>query len=255
MGSCAWCPDGMRTSLLALIVALPACKTDQPARSENTVAMAPSATAPRRAKLPALTRTNALVVHVQLRAEMAWNDATSANTSDAWDLAADLFQRALASCRADCRELAYSEVLARKNAVMTDPSLRPPAEKPTSPVPLPARIEAMVDAADQYIAASPPDDPDALGAAFIAGQQYNNYGWIDESTTRFANVILTKPTEDVALYSANLMLDAFNRSERWDEMLQWARDLQANTVLMATHPELAELVADLLARAARAGRQ
>jgi hypothetical protein len=47
------------------------------------------------------------------------------------------------------------------------------------------------------------------------------------------------------------MLDAFNRSERFDDLLRWARDLQANAALMATHEDLAELVADILARAAR----
>lgn len=239
---------------LSTLPALVACKTDGTPRDSNadpSVAHTTS-TAPRRAKLPVPTKTNALVIGVQLRAERAWSDATESNTPDAWDLAAELFQRARGSCRADCRELAYAEVLSRANAIKADPLSRPTGEKPTTPVPLPARVEAFVDAADRYVATAPSGDYEAVGVSFLASKQYNDYGWIDESTTRFANIALGSPTEDVALYSANLMLDAFNRSERFDELVQWARQLQANAALMATHTELAELVADILARAARA---
>jgi hypothetical protein len=240
---------------LALIAtpALIACKTDPaPAASDRKPLANTTNARPRQAKLPAPTNTNALIIGVQLRAEMAWNDATAANTPEAWDLAADLFARAYAACRVDCRELAYADVLARSNALKTDPMLVRPAEKPTTPQPLPARVEAFVDAADTYAATAPPGDDDAIGVSFLAGQQYNDYGWIDESTTRFATIVIANPTHEVALYSANLMLDAFNRSGRYDDLLRWARDLRANAALMAAQPELAELVQNLIDRAGRA---
>ncbi len=244
----------MRFALLLVVLA--ACKTDPaPAANDHTPTRSPIANTThgrsRQAKLPAPTNTNALVIGVQLRAEMAWNEAAAANTSESWDLAGDLFQRALAACRVECRELAYAMVLARSNAIKADPSLVRPVEKPTEPQPLPARVEAFVNAADDYVASAKAGDDEAIGVSFLASQQYNDFGWVDESTTRFASIVAANPTHDVALYSANLMLDAFNRSGRYEEMLRWARDLQANAALMATHAELAELVADLLARAAR----
>lgn len=238
---------------LVALPALVACKPDSPppARADRAVANTSNAR-PRQATLPALTNTNALIIGVQLRAEMAWNDATAVNTPEAWDLAADLFARAAAACRVECSELAYATILARSNAIKSDATLVRPDEKPTEPQPLPVRVEAFIDAADSYVATAPAGDEDAIGVSFLAGQKYNDYGWIDESTTRFGTIVLANPTAEVALYSANLMLDAFNRSERYDDMLRWARDLQANAALMAAYPELAELVAELLARAARA---
>lgn len=198
------------------------------------------------------TKTNALIIGVQLRAEMAWNDATAQGTAEAWDLAADLFQRSRDACTTECSELAYTTVLARKNALAVDPAIVKPVEKPVTPQELPARVESFIDAADAYVASAPPGDDDAIGVSFLAGRQYNDYGWIDESTTRFASIVLASPTHEVALYSANLMLDAFNRSERYDELVQWARELSANAALMAAQPELAEVVAQILSRAGRA---
>lgn len=247
----------MRNALpLAAVIAVyvvSACKTD-PAPSTKTAPLVVNTTiaAPRQAKLPAPTTTNALIIGVQLRAEMAWNDATAQNTPEAWDLAADLFLRARDACRVDCRELAYATVLARSNAMKLDPSLAVPDERPTEPQPIPARVESFIDAADAYVASVPPGDDEAVGVSFLAGQQYNNYGWVDESTTRFADIVQANPTHEVAEYSANLLLDAFNRAGRYDELLQWARTMQTNAALMATHAELAQLVADLLSRAARA---
>jgi hypothetical protein len=236
----------------SLLILLAACKTDPAARSETarTELANTSNARPRQAKLPLPTKTNALVIGVQLRAEMAWNDASAANTSESWDLAADLFARSRDACVRECDELAYATVLARKNAIAADRSIVRPVEKPTTPQEIPARVEAFIDAADAYVAMAPGDD-DAIGVSFLAGTQYNDYGHVDESTTRFASIVIANPTHDVALYSANLMLDAFNRSERFDDLLRWARDLQANAALMATHEDLAELVADILARAAR----
>ncbi len=245
----------MRIIPALAVLSLVACKTDSASveRGSGDRAVANTSSArPRQAKLPLPTRTNALIIGVQVRAEMAWNDATAANTPESWDLAAELFQRALAACRDDCTELAYAMVLARKNAIANDRSIVRPAEKPTEPQELPARVEAFVDAADTYVATAPSGDDEAVGISFLASQQYNDYGWIDESTTRFATIVLANPSHEVALYSANLMLDAFNRSGRYDDLLRWARDLSANAALMAAQPELAELVATILARAAGA---
>lgn len=238
----------MRTSLL--VIALAACKTDPAPAPAATVAS--SDPLPRRAKLPALTRTNALVVGVQLRAESAWNDATAMNTADAWDLAADLFARSRDACPRECSDLAYAAVLARKNAIAADASLVRPVEKPTSPEEMPERVVAFIDAADAYAASAPAGDSEAAGISFLAGKQFNDYGYVDESTTRFADIVRANPTHDVALYSANLLLDAFNRSERYEDLVAWARTLQGNAVLMASHAELAEVVAQILARAAGA---
>jgi hypothetical protein len=236
---------------LVLVASLVACKADPPAARDVTNRASETAFAPRRAKLPAPTRTNALVIGVQLRAEIAWIDATAANTPEAWDLAADLFTRSRDACLRDCAELAYATVLARSNALKADPTIVRPVEKPTTPQPMPARVEAMIDAADAYVATAPAGDSDAIGVGFLAGQQFNDYGYVDESTTRFAAIALENPTHEVALYSANLLLDAFNRSERYEEMLRWARMFRDTPALMATHSELAEIVRMLLAREAR----
>jgi hypothetical protein len=237
--------------LVASVASLVACKADPPAARDVTNRASETAFAPRRAKLPAPTRTNALVIGVQLRAEIAWIDATAANTPEAWDLAADLFTRSRDACLRDCAELAYATVLARSNALKADATIVRPVEKPTTPQPMPARVEAMIDAADAYVATAPAGDSDAIGVGFLAGQQFNDYGYVDESTTRFAAIALENPTHEVALYSANLLLDAFNRSERYEEMLRWARMFRDTPALMATHSELAEIVRMLLAREAR----
>lgn len=239
--------------LLAAALTLLACRSDPPPPQTAANRPAPTTIAPpRQATLPAPTISNALIIGVQLRAEAAWNDATLAETSEAWDLAADLFARARDACTSDCGELAYATVLARAKALDADPTSARPEDKPTEPQPLPPRVEALIDAADVYVASASPGDDDAIGVSFLAGRQFDAYGWIDESTTRFATIVLAHPAHDVALYSANLLLDALNRSGRYDELVRWARDMSANAALMAAHTELAELVAEILARAARA---
>lgn len=238
----------MRVLLLLALTSFAACKPDPaPARSEAVPVIA-AATPARHATLPAPTRTNALHIAVQLRAEQAFADASASDTSEAWDLAADLFARARDACTADCSELAYATVLARANALKGDET-NVPDEKPTTPQPLPARVEALIAAADTYVAGASPGDDDAVGVAFLAGREYNDFGWIDESTTRFGALVVAHPTHEVALYSANLLLDAYNRSGRFEDLVRWARDLAANATLMATHAELAETVHDILARA------
>jgi hypothetical protein len=229
----------MRTLLVATF--LVGCRPDP------TPAPVTSAVVKRQAKLPFVTARNIVPVTTHLRAESAWTHAESADTLDAWDTAADLFSQARDECTSDCTELAYAAVLARANAIKHDPTLERPEEKPTEPQPIPARIESFITDADAFVEAAP-DNEEAPGVAFLAANRFDDYGWIDESITRYGDIIDNHATHDVSEYSANLLLDALDRAGRYEELVQFARMLAANVALMAAHPDLADLVQNILAR-------
>jgi hypothetical protein len=239
----------MHTCALIAVTLLTACRPDS-APNERPISTAKRGATPhpRKAKLPVLTKSNVLPVTTQLRAESAWKFATEADTLQAWDAAGDLFTQARDECTSDCSELAYSAVLARSRAVSHDPSLERQGEKPIDPQPIPQRVEALISASDAYVATVPGSDESA-GVAFLAGKAFNDYGWLDESVARFGTLVEHHPTHEVSEYSANLLLDAFNRRERYDELVQFARMFAANPIFMGAHPDLAETVRAILRQA------
>ncbi|MGE0546124.1 MAG: hypothetical protein AB7O24_00110 [Kofleriaceae bacterium] len=191
--------------------------------------------------------------------EAAVLDAERLGTPAAWDLAADKLARLLAACTIDCRDLAVRLLKARRTALQLEPkpdeSQRKTAEDgetplfPLEPTPLPARVEAMIDAADELERLAASDDPELAGARFIAATAYNRYGWNDESAMRFEKIISSHPASELSEYAANLLLENLNRTGQYEELKRWARKLLADDAFMAGKSDLRETLIRIVAAA------
>ncbi len=175
----------------------------------------------------------------------AWSRAENSKNPADWDEAAAAYERELESCAEDCRELAYAIVLARQNALSADPIEPPPGDEP---VPMPPRVQAMVAALDRYVALADPSDPDLAGMKFLAGSALRRWHQPD-AIARLEAVLREHRGDPTAEYSANLILDALNRSGRTDEMKQLVQELLADSAFLIGKDELRETLERIRERA------
>jgi len=234
-----------RFTLLAILAMVAACKADRaPPTSTAAGSADASSRAPRSAKIvvpqvkPAAARD---------RAVQAWKDAEQAATAERWDEAAERYGDVVKDCTApslECRDVAYKAALARGHAARLEGIPKPTLAG--SPIPMPARTQAVADAADRFIELAGPDDPEVPGMRFLAAASYSRYGWDDTALPRFEAVLRSHPTHDVAEYAANLLLDTLNRAQRYDELRLWTKVLLADEALLAAKPQLRALLQRLI---------
>lgn len=167
---------------------------------------------------------------------VTWSAAEAAHTAEAWDAAADNYERELVWCTTDCAETAYTVVLARKNALSAAPITPPEGD---APVPVPPRVQAVVDAIDGYVAVADPSDPDLPGMKFLAGAALTKWRQPD-ALDRLADVLRNYRDAEVAEYAANILIDALLRADRGPEVRALVDELLADTAFLATKPELRE---------------
>jgi tetratricopeptide (TPR) repeat protein len=223
--------------LLAVSLTLVACKESPrpaPAQATRVGADGPA----RMVKLDGLVRPAPSMMPAAERADTAWAEAERLATAAAWDAAAERYAELVRRCKApsdECREVAYAMVLARKNAMAADPV---ETTDPTRPTPLPARVEAFVDACDAYANRTTSSDPELPGLQFLAASEYRKFGLDDDAIPRFEALVSTFPEHEVAEYAANLMLDALNRAGKYDELKRWAAQLLGQDALLSGKPDL-----------------
>lgn len=220
--------------ILLVVVALGACegKPKEPAKAATPIAVTPARHAPAPPSLPPVERPATYKLD---RDVFMWSFAEARDTADAWEAAAESFERELASCTADCADTAWAAVLARKNALRVEP-IKPPAEDaPTEP--LPARVQAVVDAIDQYVAIADPTDPQVGNARFLGASAM--YRWRQPDAIERLEAILRDHRDlEVAEYAANQLLDTLMRLGRMDELRAWALELLADATFLAGKDEL-----------------
>jgi hypothetical protein len=170
-------------------------------------------------------------------AETAWTAAEASPTPELWDAAADHFARAIASCHGHphCVELAYAECLARANAVRIEDAAIPEGE---APVPLPPRVDAMVDAMDRFVDLAP-DSEEAPGMRFLAARTYWKHRHLNDATIARLEVLVFAPEPvEVTEYSINLLLDTLIRLDRIDDLRRVVDRLLADHARIAAFPDI-----------------
>jgi hypothetical protein len=218
-------------ALATLLIAI-ACDTHRVAPVPTPAAAPAQRSAARTAVRPSLPSTAAV-----------WAFAEATATAEAWSAAADAYALERARCTEHCSELAYAVVLARKNA-MEASGITPPAGD--APADLPPRVQALVDAFDDYVARAEPNDPDAAGMKFLAAATLNRWHQ-PEALDRFEAILGGDRSDETVEYAANLLLDTLNRAGRYDEMLAWVDALLADTAFLAGKDELRETLEHLRA--------
>lgn len=188
-------------------------------------------------------------------AEQAWSAAEAepdlAKQTDLWERAALAFGE-IDGAPVDAkvkRDAAHAAILAWKNALNVDPRVKqapPPAKdgidwKP-APQPLPAREQKLIAAFDRYVAYVDPADPEVPNVLFLKANIYRRYDQFDLAIPIFRSLVDRYPRHEVAGYSANLLLDSYNRLQQYDQLLALADRLAKDSAFLRDREDLAQTV-------------
>ena len=188
-------------------------------------------------------------------AEQLWTEAVNegdpAQASVAWERAAEAFIDVADAGKVTKPEqaaAAHAALLALKNALAVDPKLKVPGSDPSvdpdklpSPRPIPLREQKLLHVIEVYRKFDSTSD-DAIGAMFLRANLLRRHDHLDEAIAAFLEILANHRTHEVAEYSANLLLDSYNRLRKYDELVALGEKLRADTKFLANRPELAETV-------------
>jgi TolA-binding protein len=156
-------------------------------------------------------------------AELLW-------VREQWRAAADQYTRVAEKDPAGkfARDAAYAAVLARKNALGhqagTDGGAI--AAKPFSP-----DEQALLTAFDLYLQVVPAA-PERAKIEFQKARMHYEHNLFDQAVPLFAHVVEAYPSEEIAIYSANLLLDSLNVQGRTKRVREWVTRFRNNPDLM-----------------------
>lgn len=132
------------------------------------------------------------------------------------------------------KDAAYAAVLGWKNALQVDDEgLGPDAKKAHAekqadegkgkkqePRPIPEFQGKMIAAFDTYIKYVP-DAPELPVIRYRKARIYYEYNHFEEASKLFQDVVEKHPNHELAIYSANLLLDSLNALGRTKEVVSW----------------------------------
>ncbi len=179
-------------------------------------------------------------------AELIWSRAETEKNlrlqTEMWENAAVAFTDVVKGGKVDAKlmkEAAYAAVLGWKNALNVDPRIKQQADKVEdinkdfdkipAPKPIPPREEKMLAAFDIYINyIKDPKDDELVGMKFLKANIYRRYNQFDKAIPLFMDILDHHRQHETAEYSANLLLDTYNRLGKYDEMLALVDKLDAD---------------------------
>lgn len=125
----------------------------------------------------------------------------------------------------DAKEAAYAAVLAWKNALNIDDQGPPPETKGDkgnkfAPITIPEHQKKFISALDTYIKYVP-DSPDLVKIKYRKARIFYEYNHFDEAVTYFEDIVEHHSKDELAIYSANLLLDSLNIQGKHKEVVKW----------------------------------
>jgi len=102
----------------------------------------------------------------------------------------------------------------------------------------PAR-QKLVEACERYLKHQPKGDK-WVEIAYKAARLHYQHNAFGEASDLFTRIALDHPAHELAEYSANLVLDAYNLLGDWRNVNGWAKRFYANRALVDAHPRLKE---------------
>ena len=196
--------------------------------------------------------------HSFFLAEQAWTRAEALKTEAAWETAAVAFTTAVRTGKLGAaleKEALYAALLAWKNTLATaDVKVKAPEVVGTTDAvtPLSAKETRMIDAFDLYIARiQDPNDPDVPDLKFLKANIYRRYNQFDKAIPLFEDILAKHRQHETAEYAANLLLDTYNRMQRYDEMLVLVDKLDGDKKFLEGKEELTSTMAKIKAQSMR----
>ncbi len=202
-------------------------------------------------------------------AELIWSRAENEKNprlqTEMWENAAVAFTDVVKGGKLDpklTKEAAYAAVLGWKNALNVDPRAKGQADKvedPTKdyakipePKPIPPREEKMLAAFDIYINyIKDVKDDELVGMKFLKANIYRRYNQFDKAIPLFMDIIDKHREHETAEYSANLLLDTYNRTKNYDAMLALADKLGKDAKFLDGKDDLKSTLATIKAQSMR----
>jgi tetratricopeptide (TPR) repeat protein len=134
------------------------------------------------------------------------------------------------------KESAYAAVLAWKNALNIDDhgdsvDKDKAGQKDLKPREIPEYQKKMIGAFDTYIKYVP-DAPELVKIKYRKARVFYDYNHFDEAINLFSDIVDHHVNDELAIYSANLLLDCLNILKHYKELLQTVEKYLANPVLM-----------------------
>jgi TolA-binding protein len=202
-------------------------------------------------------------------AELIWsraeNEKNARLQTELWENAAVAFADVVKGGKLDAKltkEAAYASVLGWKNALNVDPRVKNQADKVENvdkeydkvpePKPIPPREEKMLAAFDIYINyIKDPKDDELVGMKFLKANIYRRYNHFDKATPLFEDILDKHREHETAEFSANLLLDTYNRTQEYDKMLALAEKLGKDQKFLEGKDDLKGVLADIKAKSMR----
>jgi len=120
---------------------------------------------------------------------------------------------------------------------------------PKKRVPLAPVRKRLVDACDRYLERQPRGEKWVEIAYKVANIHYRHNAFA-EATDLFTRIALDHPSHELAGYSTNLVLDAYNLLGDWRNVNGWAKRFYANAELVKAHPALKDDLAKVIEQSA-----
>ena len=202
-------------------------------------------------------------------AELIWSRAETEKNprlqTEMWENAALAFTDVVKGGKVDkklMKEAAYASVLGWKNALNVDPRIKQQADKVDSidkeydkvpaAKPIPPREEKMLAAFDIYIDyIKDPKDDELVGMKFLKANIYRRYNQFDKAIPLFMDILDKHRSHETAEFSANLLLDTFNRMQKYDEMLALVEKLDKDKKFLEGKDDLNATLGKIKAQSMR----
>ncbi len=202
-------------------------------------------------------------------AELIWARADGEKNArlqtELWENAAVAFTDVVKKGKVEpklIKEAAYAAVLGWKNALNVDPRVKNQADKvedinkdydkipPAKPIP--PREEKMLAAFDIYINyIKDPKDDELVGMKFLKANIYRRYNQFDKAIPLFEDILAKHRQHETAEYAANLLLDTYNRMQKYDEMLALVDKLETDKKFLDGKEELSSTISKIKAQSLR----
>jgi TolA-binding protein len=107
----------------------------------------------------------------------------------------------------------------------------------------------LVVACERYLKWQPKGDK-WVEIAYKLANIYYRHNAFAEATDLFTRIVLDHPDHELAGYSTNLVLDAYNLLGDWRNVNGWAKRFYANKELLEAHPQLKDDLARIIEQSA-----
>ena len=120
---------------------------------------------------------------------------------------------------------------------------------PRKRIPLAPQRQRLLDACLRYLKWQPQGDK-WVEIAYKAARIEYQHNQFAEATDLFTRIALDHPSHELAGYSTNLVLDAYNLLGDWRNVNGWAKRFYANAKLVEAHPALKPDLAKIIEESA-----